>query len=276
MESFLALFLLGLVVGPISSFFGVGGGFVVVPALYWSYPDIAPQVVISTSFGVIFLNCLVNIRNFLRISLRPRWSISLSATVVMATGALLGNALSFHFSVYALKFFLACMLVFSAGMTFFAKTSVEEAPVITLRKRLLIPAFIFIFFAGILAGITGLGGGIIVLPVFYHLLKIPFRKLSLYTNITMVGTCFVGTVNYILVGLDAPLVPWNNPILDEFQWGYFNGALALCIFMGSFISSPFGVWLRKRVRGKQDRYLFSALLLFLSGRLFWSLWAENP
>ena len=275
MDSFAILFLLGLIVGPVSSFFGVGGGFIVVPGLYWPYPDLPPQVVISTSFGVIFLNGLVNIRNFLRASLRPRWKLAISIALIMAMGALVGSTLSFRLSVYALKNFLACVLVFNAVMTLFAKTSQEEAPVISLRKRALIPAFSLIFLAGVMAGITGLGGGIILLPVFYHLLKIPFRKLSLYSNIAMLGSCFVGVVNYIVLGLNGRVVPWGNSVLDGFQWGYFNGALALCIFVGAFVSSPLGVWAKKRVRGRQDKYLFSALLLFLSGRLFWSLWVEN-
>ena len=263
------LFLLGLVIGPITSYFGVGGGFIVVPALYWLYPHISAQVVISTSLGVIFLNCFVNIRNFFRAELKPKWTLAISVGIIMSLGAFLGSLLSSYFSVYVLKFFLACLLFFNAIITFFARKSESPLADTFFKNSSFIMALILIFFAGTLAGITGLGGGIFILPVLFHLLKIPFHKLSLYSNIAMIGSSFVGVTNYILT--DSAFASSGSSPLEQFQWGSFNGAIALCIFMGVLVSSPLGVILRKRVRGKQDPYLFSALLLFLSLRLFWTL-----
>ena len=131
-------------------------------------------------------------------------------------------------------------------------------------------AFCLIFLAGMLAGITGLGGGIVILPVFFHLLRIPFRQLPLYSNIAMVGSSTVGVLNYALTTFGESIV-FDEEFLNHFQFGRFNMAVVLCVFIGACLSSSIGVRLRRMVRGDVDRYLLSALLFVLSFRLFWSV-----
>ena len=266
----LVLFLLGLAIGPISSFFGVGGGFLIVAVLYWLYPDLSAQVVVSTSLGVICLNSIINVRNFRKLHMVPEWRLALSIALTMAFGCLFGSRISPWFSVASLRLVVACLLFINSVTTFFRKEP-EGLSNGDRGKAFVVPlAFCLIFMAGVLAGITGLGGGIVVIPVFFYLLRIPFRRLSLYSNIAMVGSSSMGVVNYALMGYGGPVV-FEEEFLNGFQFGRFNIFIVLCIFTGACISSPLGVGLRKRVGEGRDRYLLSALLFVLSCRLFWSL-----
>ena len=58
------LIITGMFVGLMSSFFGVGGGSLMMPILFMLYPDIPAQAIIPSSLGVIFLNSLINNYHF--------------------------------------------------------------------------------------------------------------------------------------------------------------------------------------------------------------------
>lgn len=265
----LVLFSLGLLVGPIASFFGVGGGFLIVPVLYWICPGLPPQSVIATSLGVICLNCLVNVRNFMRARFVPRWRLSALIVAVVGVGTLVGGTLASRFDAGTLKTILAWLLLSNSVTTFFARPAPSEPEDYSYNVPLLLCALPPICLGGVVAGVSGLGGGIVILPVLYHLLKIPFRRLPLYSNIAMIGGSSVGTVKFALV--DGPADPFGGGMLSLFQWGHVNGAVALCIFLGACVTSPVGIRLKGRVRGLRDRRLLSVLLFGLSMRLFWDL-----
>ena len=129
----LVLFLLGLVIGPISTFFGIGGGFLIISVLYWLYPDLSPQVVISTSLGVICLNSMVNIRNFRKLQMVPEWNLALSIAMTMAVGCLLGSQMSAWFSIESIKLVIASLLIINSVTTFFAES--QMAPWVNIRTN---------------------------------------------------------------------------------------------------------------------------------------------
>ena len=266
MSSLFILFLLGLATGVLSSFFGVGGGFLIIPCLYWLYPSIPPQVVISTSLGIIFLNCLVNIRNFLKNSLTPNWSLAVSLIVCMGLGSLIGGRFSFLFHASLLKLIVAFLLLYNGIMMIFRFRMQNRSP---SQKHFLhnrVVSFSFIVLAGFLAGLTGVGGGIVILPVLLKGFRVPYIKLSLYSNLSMMGSTFVGAASYVFMENQREI--FDNAYLNRFQWGHLNGTVAFCVFAGALFTAPLGVYLRKKVPEGQDRYIFGILLFFLSLRLF--------
>lgn len=82
----------GFAVGILTGFLGVGGGFLIVPALA-IFGGLAMKDAIGTSLFVIFLNCAAGLighasqNNF-------DWSLTLSVTILAAAGTILGTLLS--------------------------------------------------------------------------------------------------------------------------------------------------------------------------------------
>ena len=266
MDSLFILFLLGLVTGVISSFFGIGGGFLIIPCLYWRYPSIPPQVVISTSLGIIFLNCLMNTRNFLKDSLKPKWSLAVLLIVFMGLGSFFGGRFSFVFHASLLKLILAFLLFYNGTMVFFSTRLKNLSPSQRLSLKGKVTSFTLIVLAGFLAGLSGVGGGILILPILFKRFGVPYIRLSLYSNLAMLGSTFVGTMNYALMENQREI--FDNAYLNRFQWGHFNGTMAFCVFAGALLTGPLGVYLRKKIPEGKNPYIFSVLLFCLSLRLF--------
>lgn len=111
------LFITGLATGILSGFFGVGGGFVIVPALLMiAQMDI--KHAIGNSFAII---CLIGISasisslSILLDSWQLWWSILLASVV----GMLLGRKLSHYFSTRTLKILFVIAILVTATVTLF-------------------------------------------------------------------------------------------------------------------------------------------------------------
>ena len=81
-------------VGLISTIFGVGGGVIAIPVLYELYPQVDPKIVISSSMGMIFINSIINTRNFIKKDIR----VPLTTIKLMLPGVLIGVLSGIHFA----------------------------------------------------------------------------------------------------------------------------------------------------------------------------------
>lgn len=80
---------LGLGVGLLTGFFGVGGGFIIVPTLAVVL-QMSMRQAIATSLVVIFLVSMVGLGGHLVAGSTPDWGLTLTLTAAGAGGALLG------------------------------------------------------------------------------------------------------------------------------------------------------------------------------------------
>ena len=82
----------GSVVGALTGFFGVGGGFLIVPALAILL-GLSTRRAIATSLAVITLTGLAALVSHLAVGADPDWGLTAVLAVAAAVGALLGSAL---------------------------------------------------------------------------------------------------------------------------------------------------------------------------------------
>lgn len=82
----------GLVVGVMTGFFGVGGGFLIVPALT-TLLRLPMRRAIATSLAIITLTGIAALVSHLAEGARPDWPLTLTLCGAAAVGALLGSAL---------------------------------------------------------------------------------------------------------------------------------------------------------------------------------------
>ena len=91
MDIFLILISLGLTAGFLSSLFGVGGGIVIVPALFFLFPELPAQTVIGSSLLFITLGSLINLYNFWRSGMHPNLKLLTPILVLAIVGAACGG-----------------------------------------------------------------------------------------------------------------------------------------------------------------------------------------
>ena len=267
--TYLLLLLTGLGVGIISTFFGVGGGIIAIPALYMLFPKITPQIAISSCMGMIFVNSIINVRSFVKIGKKPNIRVIPSMASGIFMGVLLGIKGTTYLNPVQLKVFFAALLYFVAGRLIFSKKLEAPGdswePGVTMKDR--IKEFIVALSGGIIAGLTGLGGGAIMVPLFISIIKIPLKLIPLYSNLVMGFGAFVGVINYSLF-FKRPEFKFEN-FVDHGQVGMLNTVIVSFLVVGSFFTSSIGAKLSQRVPEKLSRPLFATLLVIVGGRIFY-------
>ena len=105
----------GLGVGLLTGMVGVGGGFMIVPALVL-FGGLPMQRAIGTSLAIIVLNCAVGFwRHSLGLAAALDWTVIAAFAVIGAGGSLVGGALGGRLPQAPLKRGLAVFLVLMAG-----------------------------------------------------------------------------------------------------------------------------------------------------------------
>ena len=267
---FLILSLTGVFVGLLSAFFGVGGGVLIVPVLYMLFPESPPSVVIGTSLSVIFFNSIVNTINFRRLGRKTRLDWGALLAVGMMLGALSSTFIVQHINPQTVRLIFAIVLMLTAARTIFYKPSLEDSEEIKSVDILKSVSILLTgLFGGLIAGMTGLGGGIVMVPLLLTLHKLPLPWVPVYSNLAMIGGTFVGMVRYAQIS--APTVIENSP-LTTFQMGSVQFAMAALIFIGSTISSKQGAKLSQKVPRDISKRLFVLLPVVMSGRILFSIY----
>ncbi len=265
------LVILGLFTGLISTIFGIGGGIIIVPMLYNLFPTLSPQTIINTSLCVIFINSILNCYNFKKKGKTPNLLLTLALSIGIAIGMAIGANVSINLQKDVLKIILAITLTIIAIKTLFkksnsAKEDMNFKPIVS--KSLLIKTSLFSILGGIIGGLTGLGGGIILVPLMIGLVNCPFSWIPVYTNPAMVAGTFTAIVTFMVNSNTSDI---SIPIIENFQWGNLNILIVLLIFSGTLITSPIGVKIGKKIPKNVTKYLFSSLVIFFVIRIIYKV-----
>lgn len=267
--TFILLILTGLIVGIISTFFGVGGGIIAIPALYMLFPNISPQIAISSCMGMIFLNSIVNVRSFIKIGKKPNFRVLHYMGFGILIGVLTGIKTTTYLNPTQLKVFFAAMLYFVAGRLLFSNNLKAPGDHWNPGKLKLdrFKEFTVALVGGVVAGLTGLGGGAIMVPLFITMLRMPLKLVPLYSNLVMSIGAFVGILNYgIFYG--RPEFKFEN-ILDRGQFGMINIFIVISLALGSSLTSKIGANLSQKVPERIARNSFATLLVIIGAKIFY-------
>ena len=271
-----AFLLLGLggMVGVLSGMFGVGGGFLMTPLLF--FIGIPPAVAVATEANQIVASSFSGVLAHLK-----RRTVDLRMGTVLLIGGLLGAALGVQI-FNALKaigqvdllvrlsyvVFLGIIggLMFVESLNAIRKTKAGTPP---KRKRhnwvhnlpfkmkfrtsglyiSVIPPVIVGVLVGILAAIMGVGGGFIMVPAMIYLLGMPTK--------VVVGTSLFQII--FVTAFTTLLHATTNFTVDM--------VLAVLLLVGGVIGAQFGAVLGAKLKAEQLRILLAMLVLAVCGKL---------
>ncbi len=266
----LGLLVIGMMVGLLSGMFGVGGGFILTPLLF--FIGIPPAVAVASAANQIagsqFSALLVHLR---------RKTVDLKMGMVLLVGGVIGSAAGVQiFTALRQKgqFELVVSLLYVVLLgTIGTLMLIESArairrrndpnAVLVPRKRhtwahglpmkmrfrtsnlyvSAIPPFVIGALVGILAAIMGVGGGFIMVPAMIYLIGMPTK--------VVVGTTVFQFL--FVTGLTA--------VLHAVQSGTVDVMLALILLVGGVVGTQIGVGLGARLRAEQLRILLALLVV---------------
>ena len=275
-----AFLLLGLggIVGILSGMFGVGGGFLMTPLLF--FIGIPPAVAVATEANQIVASSFSGVLAHFK-----RKTVDLKMGTVLLIGGLIGAALGvvvFNYLkaqgqvdllvklCYVLFLGVIGGLMFIESLNAIRKTA-KGAPVtrkkhnwihglpFKMRFRVsglyisVIPPLIVGVLVGILAAIMGVGGGFIMVPAMIYLLGMPTK--------VVVGTSLFQII--FVTAFTTMLHATTNYTVDV--------VLAVLLLVGGVIGAQIGTRIGVKMKAEQLRILLAAMVLAVCFKLAFDL-----
>lgn len=268
---------LGGLVGILSGMFGVGGGFLMTPLLF--FIGIPPAVAVATEANQIVASSFSGVLAHLR-----RQTVDLKMGVVLLIGGLIGAALGVVVFNYLkalgqvdllVKLSYVLFLGLVGGMMFVEslnaiRKSRKAGGVIPPKRRQrtwvhslpfkmrfrtsglyisVIPPLIVGVLVGILAAIMGVGGGFIMVPAMIYILGMPTK--------VVVGTSLFQII--FVTAFTTMLHATTNFTVDI--------VLAVLLLVGGVIGAQIGTKIGLKMKAEQLRILLALMVLVVSGKL---------
>ena len=243
------LLFIGIFIGTMAGFFGIGGGMMLVPVL------LAIGFSIKTAIGIsivqmVFASVFGSYLNW------KKGSLIIGEGIFVGLGGFLGGyaggAVTHIVSDSVLQFLFLGILLFALLRLFFSKTHTDDSQTKTLNKGLLFGIGAMI---GVFSITLGIGGSIVLTPILVGLLHYPIKKA------VSAGLFFV--VFSSIAGLISRLM---NGTID-----FHNG---LIVAVASLVGVALGIMAKDHVKDTHHKtalvilYLFSTLLLVK--KMWWS------
>ena len=270
------VFGLGGLVGVLSGMFGVGGGFLMTPLLF--FIGIPPAVAVATEANQIVASSFSGVLAHLR-----RKTVDLRMGTVLLIGGLAGAAVGVVIFNYLKSLgqvdllvrlcyvvFLGVIggLMFVESLRAIRNTSASGGARPKRRKHRaihklpfkmrfhvsglyisVIPPLLVGVLVGILAAIMGVGGGFIMVPAMIYLLGMPTK--------VVVGTSLFQII--FVTGFTTLLHATTNYTVDI--------VLAVLLLVGGVIGAQIGAQIGVKLKAEQLRILLAIMVLAVCGKL---------
>jgi len=256
---------LGLGSGFIGGLLGIGGGVVIVPALVLSYdfsgrfpPESSLVVAVATSLAcIVFTSASAAFAQYR--AGKVRWDLFRKLVTFLLVGSFAAGFIAPALSPGVFRGFIGVFLAFVALVMLsnwqphphrqFPPTAGAAALGIT---------------GGVAAGLAGIAGGNVIVPTLVYF-NTPMHNATATSSALGVPIALMGTIGYLVSATaDDPLLP---------SYGYIDLYAFVPIVAGALIAAPLGVKLAHRFPAAILKRTFGTLLIFVSARMLYSVFA---
>ncbi|WP_422362857.1 sulfite exporter TauE/SafE family protein [Pyruvatibacter mobilis] len=261
-----ALAAAGILAGLVAGLFGVGGGIVIVPVLYYVFTafdvpeEVRMHVAVGTSLATIVVTSIRSVRSHLQsgavdVPLLKSWILPITAGVVAGTAVadiIDGTALTLVFGSIA--------LLVAANMAF-AKSSWQLADDLPGRPgRDAIGATI-----GFLSTLMGIGGGTFGNTVMTLCGRTIHQAVATSAGLGLI-IAVPGALGFVISGWDETGTPPGSV-------GYVNFIAFACIVPATILMAPVGARLAHRLPQKTLKRGFALFLAIVAIRMLYGVLA---
>jgi uncharacterized membrane protein YfcA len=242
----LCLIGLGFLAGGYGTLVGIGGAVVLTPVLLILYPDAQPGALTSVTMGVVFINALSGTVAYVR-QRRIDFRNGLLFALATVPGTVFGVwTLGFvPQQIFEIIFGLA-LLVFS--VIIWMRPGIDINPGVKPGHKMIVITdckgetftytcnrslgILLSFGVGFIAGLLGIGGGIIHVPALIYMLGFPAHIATATSHFILVFTGLAGTITHTASGVYAQ--SWQ---------------ILLWIALGVIPGAQLGAWLSPKLKG---------------------------
>jgi len=255
--------ILGFLVGTLGTLIGAGGGFILVPVLLFTRPDLSPATITAVSMAIVAANAISGSIAYARagrIDVRAGILFSLCTIPGSIAGVMTTPYIPqklFHLLFGCLLLGLALFLFFSGGKETGKKAQLSGATlpvhrvtdrngmtfVYPYRRNL---GVVISLVVGYLSPILGIGGGIIHVPALVNWLGFPVYVATATSHFILAVMSSVSVVTNYLAGT------YDDPKVRH---------MVIWLAVGAMVGAQLGAWFSHRLKGN---FIIRALALCLA------------
>lgn len=254
MDHLLILLFIGFGVGALGTLIGAGGGFLLVPILLITRPELSPDIITAISMAIVAANAISGSYAYSR-SGRIDYKAGIVFALFTIPGSILGvyttvyiPKLTFHIIFGILMIGLAVFLFFSReslttrGFQFPGLKKKYKHHILTDREGITYEysynqntGIIISMLVGYLSPLLGIGGGIIHVPALVNWLNFPVYVATATSHFILAVMATVSVITHIFEG------SYSDPQVLRMVLGIGAGAAA---------GAQLGAFLSHKIRGK--------------------------
>ncbi len=250
---YVSLFLTGIVAGTASGMFGIGGGCLMTPVQFWVYSaggmdtTLATRVAFGTSLAVMLPTMLSGALGHHKRG-AVDWKAAAPMGIAAIAGGLFGGTLAAHLPGIVLRVFFALIVIVTAVQMVRHKPSA-----LVCEPKGSTAIFVVLGFCiGIVSGLTGLGGGALLVPILVILLCYPIHKAVGTSSACLIFSSAGAVTAYIINGIGTTGLP-------AFSIGYIDLLTFSVLAVTTIPFARLGVRFAHACSGKTLHILFACL-----------------
>lgn len=247
------LIVIGFVVGTLGTLIGAGGGFILVPILILTHPNLQPAVVTGISMAIVACNALSGTIAYARTK-RVDYKAGLQFALFTIPGSILGVKIVRYISPFIFTVIFGSLMVVLAIFLFFKKNDEAAAVAVVSNSRGLTQHSItdktgetytyaynkyigwFISVAvGFISPVLGIGGGIIHVPALVNWLRFPVHIATATSHFILAIMALTTVITHIADG------NYNDPYVLK---------LIIYLAIGVIAGAQLGAYLSHKIKGQ--------------------------
>ena len=259
MEQIVILILSGLLGGVLAGLLGIGGGIVFLLILSVVLPNIgvpADEMVqyqlANSIVGVFFATLSANIALLKSKQFYPK------QVLIVSIGSVFFSLIALFFVVNTSwftrdKFNIVIVSILLYMLYRVIKQASTNTKEIAYNKISTKKYFLSGSAGGFIASISGLGGGVVMVPILYSMFKLNYKiAKSISLGVIMITAFFMTLQNLFT----QPTLPFQ-----EYHVGLIIPQISLYLALGVFIGGPLGVFLGRKLSARTTTVIYSLFLL---------------
>lgn len=262
--TFIILLALGILAGIIAGLFGLGGGILFTPILFFVFRNAGIEnPVVLTIGSSLFCTFIASIGSSLRQYHQHNfyWSEGLKVGLLGAAGVTAGKWVitSEYYSQQVFVIFFSLLLIYVAYM--FLRRGRNDSDTVTIsQEKIRWPeSAVAGGMGGFVAALAGIGGGGVMVPLLHLVYKKSFIKAVSISSLAIVLISFSGWVQLAFAESAGSLTSYHLGSVD------FGAALPLAI--GGLAGGFAGAWLNVKIDKRYLQFAFAVLALGMALQL---------
>ena len=244
-----AVTLVILVLGFIFSMLGLGGAMLYIPVFHWFGYDFK-SVAIPTGLLLNGITALSAAIFYLRAKM-----VDIKGSIPLVVTSFIGAPVGAYFTkmvpTRTLILLFAIAMVFAGGRMLLTSAKPDKEKMMALNRRILLMS-LGGFFIGFIAGLLGVGGGFLFVPMMLAM-GYPTKQAAATSAFVVIFSSFSGFAGHIAEG-------------------HFNWPLMIATAIAVIIASQIGAKVMKeKMKARWIKQMFAVILLIVAVKLLWKL-----